>query len=87
VHLAERWQQPWTTPESMVGCMVSVPLPTRFAPDLATASRLRDALLFEHGIECAVIARAGALWARLSLQVYNDESDIERLARAVDALG
>jgi selenocysteine lyase/cysteine desulfurase len=33
-----------------------------------------------------VIARAGALWARLSLQVYNDESDIERLARAVDAL-
>jgi isopenicillin-N epimerase len=84
--LAERWGQPWTTPESMVGCMVSVPLPARFAVGAATASRLRDALLFEHGIECAVIARAGALWARLSLQVYNDESDIERLARAVDAL-
>jgi isopenicillin-N epimerase len=84
--LAERWQQPWTTPESMVGCMVSVPLPARFAPDFATASRLRDALLFEHGIEVAVIARAGQLWARLSLQVYNDESDIERLAHAVDAL-
>jgi isopenicillin-N epimerase len=84
--LAERWKQPWTTPESMVGCMVSVPLPARFTADFATASRLRDALLFEHGIECAVIARAEALWARLSLQVYNDESDIERLERAVDAL-
>jgi isopenicillin-N epimerase len=84
--LAQRWGQPWTTPESMVGCMVSVPLPARFATDAATASRLRDALLFEHGIECAVIARAEALWVRLSLQVYNDEDDIERLAHAVDAL-
>ena len=84
--LARRWQQPWTTPESMVGCMVSVPLPARFVADAETASRLRDALLFEHGIEVAVIARAGSLWARLSLQVYNDESDIERLAQAVDAL-
>ncbi len=84
--LAQRWGRPWTTPESMVGCMVSVPLPARFATDAATASRLRDALLFEHGIECAVIARAEALWVRLSLQVYNDEDDIERLAHAVDAL-
>ena len=33
-----------------------------------------------------VIARADALWARLSLQVYNDESDIERLAQAVESL-
>jgi isopenicillin-N epimerase len=84
--LAKRWGRPWSTPESMVGCMVSVPLPERFAPDFATASRLRDGLLFEHGIEVAVIARAGSLWARLSLQVYNDESDIERLAHAVDAV-
>jgi isopenicillin-N epimerase len=84
--LAERWGRPWTTPESMVGCMVSVPLPARFAADATTASRLRDALLFEHGIEVAVIARANALWLRLSAQVYNDESDIERLARAVDTL-
>jgi isopenicillin-N epimerase len=85
--LARRWGRPWTTPESMVGCMVSVPLPARFAPaDDATASRLRDALLFEHDIECPVIARGDALWARLSLQVYNDESDVERLERAIDSL-
>jgi isopenicillin-N epimerase len=85
--LARRWRRPWATPESMVGCMVSVPLPERFAPaGAATASRLRDALLFEHQIEVAVIARADALWLRLSAQVYNDESDIDRLARAVDAL-
>ncbi|MEO8836871.1 MAG: aminotransferase class V-fold PLP-dependent enzyme [Caldimonas sp.] len=87
VRLAARWGRPWTTPESMIGCMASVPLPARFAPaDAANASRLRDALLFEHGIEIPVIARGGALWLRLSAQVYNDESDVERLADAIDAL-
>ena len=85
--LADRWQRPWTTPESMVGCMVAVPLRARFGPaDAATAQRLRDALFVEHGVEVPVIARDHALWVRLSLQVYNDESDIERLAEAVDAL-
>lgn len=86
-HLAERWQRPWTTPEAMVGCMASVPLPERFGPaDAATAQRLRDALLFEHGIEIPVIALAGGLRLRLSIQVYNDEGDIERLAHAIDVL-
>ena len=33
-----------------------------------------------------MIARGGSLWARLSMQVYNDEDDIERFAEAVEAL-
>ncbi|MEO5883548.1 MAG: aminotransferase class V-fold PLP-dependent enzyme [Caldimonas sp.] len=86
-HLAERWGRRWSTPESMVGCMVTVPLPADLGPaDAQTAQRLRDALLFEHRIEAPVIARDGALWIRLSIQVYNDESDIERLEAAVAAL-
>jgi isopenicillin-N epimerase len=85
--LAERWGRPWSTPEAMVGCMVTVPLPERFGPaDAATAQRLRDVLLFEHGIEVPVIAIGGALWLRLSMQVYNDEADVERLAAAIDAM-
>jgi isopenicillin-N epimerase len=85
--LAERWGRTWTTPESMVGCMVSVPLPDRFGPaSIATAQRLRDALFFAHRIEVPVIARADSLWARLSLQVYNERSDIEALAEAIDRL-
>ena len=85
--LGERWGRRWGTPESMVGCMVSVPLPERLGPaDIATAQRLRDALLFDHGIEVPVVVRNGALWARLSMQVYNDESDIERFERAVETL-
>ncbi len=85
--LSRRWARPWITPESMVGCMASVPLPARFGPaDAATASRLRDALLFEHRIEVPVLARGDALWLRLSAQVYNDAADVDCLAAAVDTL-
>ena len=86
--LSTRWNRPFETPESMIGCMVAVPLPERLGPGTpANGQRIRDALLFEHGIEVPVLACAGALWARLSIQVYNDDSDIERLAVAVEALG
>ncbi len=86
-HLAARWGRPWTTPASMTGCMATIALPTHLGPaDAATAARLRDALWFEHAIEAPVIARAGSLWIRLSFQVYNDESDVDRLAVAIDAL-
>ena len=85
--LSALWGHDWSTPEAMVGCMATIPLPARFGPaDAATAQRLRDALLFEHGIEIPVIARGDGLWLRLSAQVYNDESDIDRLAHAVESL-
>ena len=85
--LAARWGFEWPTPESMIGCMATVPLPARFASaDAATAQRLRDALLTDHGIEAPVLARGGRLWTRLSFQVYNDESDVERLAAAIETM-
>jgi isopenicillin-N epimerase len=85
--LAARWHRPWQTPESMVGCMAAVPLPRRLGTaDTAAAQRVRNALWFDHGIEVAVLARDGVLWARVSAQVYNDDEDLERLAHAVDAL-
>ena len=87
LRLGERWGMPWTTPESMVGCMVTVPLPARLGPACVdNAQRLRDALFFGHRIEVPVIARGGALWARLSMQVYNEDDDVERFAAAVESL-
>lgn len=83
--LAARWQLAWTTPEAMVECMATVPLPLRLAGDAAAAARLRDWLLAEHRIEVPIVARNGRLWVRISAQVYNDDDDIERLARAIDA--
>ncbi len=85
--LAARWSLRWTTPEAMIGCMATVPLPARLGTcDAPGAQRLRDRLLFEHGIEVAVVARDDALWARLSFQVYNDDSDVDRFAAAVDSI-
>ncbi len=87
LRLGERWGRGWTTPESMVGCMVTVPLPERLGSgDAANAQRLRDALFERHAIEVPVIARDGALWARVSIQVYNDGDDVERFAAAIEAL-
>ena len=71
----------------MVGCMVTVPLPGGLGPaSVDNAQRLRDALFFGRRIEAPVIARGGALWARLSMQVYNDDEDVERFAEAVESL-
>jgi len=45
--------------------------------------RLRLALLVEDHIEVQIHAWHGRLWTRVSAQVYNDRSDIRRLADAV----
>ena len=83
--LAARWGQPWTTPEHMVGCMASVPLPARLAAlGESAAPALKDWLLHERRIEAQVLAIRGRLHVRLAAQVYNDESDYERLADAID---
>ncbi len=85
--LATHWGTTFDTPEAMIGCMAAVPLPARLGPaDAATAQAVRDALLFEHGVEVPILARNGSLWARVSIQVYNDASDLDRLAAAVDAI-
>lgn len=85
--LAERWSVPLVGPESRVGAMVCVRLPAPLdRGDPLDAQRLRDRLFFEHRIEVPVLARDGVLHARLSLQVYNDVADVERLAEALAAM-
>jgi isopenicillin-N epimerase len=71
--------------ESMVGCMATLPLPAAFGTTAADAELLRDTLLFEDGIEVPVLAFKDRLWLRLSVQAYNDESDIAKLADALAA--
>ena len=83
--LAARWGRRWAVPEAMVGCMASIPLPGRIdalGPD--APPKLKDWLLRERGIEAQVLTLGGHAYVRLAAQVYNDESDYERLAEAVD---
>jgi isopenicillin-N epimerase len=82
--LTARWGLPWQTPEALVGCMATLPLPARLGTTPADAQRLRQWLLDARGIEVAIVARGDRLWARVSGQVYNDMADIERLGDAVD---
>ena len=82
--LTTRWDTELGVEEDHVGFMVTVPLPGRLGSEPNDAAHLRDALLFEDGIEIQVHATYGRLWARVSCQVYNDEGDIEKLAQSVE---
>jgi isopenicillin-N epimerase len=81
--LAERWEIAFEIPEEMFGAMVTVPLPESFGSSDADAEQLRLALLVEDRIEVALHAWRGRLWTRVSAQIYNERSDVERLATAV----
>ncbi len=81
--LTERWGTSFEVPASMVGAMVTVPLPQELGSTDADATRVRLALLVEDRIEIQLHAWQGRLWVRVSAQVYNDRSDIERLGDAV----
>jgi isopenicillin-N epimerase len=84
-HLCARWGTEFEPEEDMVGTMVTVPLPGRAGATKDDAARLRDALLEEDRIEVQIHAWRGRIWARLSLQIYTEFSDVERLANAVAA--
>ena len=85
VTLPRRWGTETPMDESMVGSMTTVPLPASFGSTGEDAARLRDALLFEDRIEVQIHAWRERLWTRVSTQVYNDASDLERLGAAVSA--
>jgi isopenicillin-N epimerase len=82
-YLTDQWKTPLEIAESMVGCMVAVMTPESCGTDKPAAVRLRDRLLFDHDIEVHAHARNGRVWVRVSAQVYNADSDIEKLAQAV----
>jgi isopenicillin-N epimerase len=81
--LTAAWQTRLETPRGMVGAMVTVALPAAAGATDEDATRLRLALLVEDRIEVQLHAWRGRLWTRVSAQVYNEPSDVVRLADAV----
>jgi isopenicillin-N epimerase len=81
--LTARWATSLAAPREMVGAMVTVPLPEAAGTTTEAASRLRLALLVEDRIEVHMHAWRGRLWARVSMQIYTELSDVQRLAEAV----
>ena len=81
--LADEWRTTLGVKESEIGTMVTLPLPASLGDSAADASRVRDALLFDHSIEVQVHAMQGRLYVRISAQIYNEIGDYERLAEAL----
>jgi isopenicillin-N epimerase len=81
--LTDRWGTRLDAPRDMIGAMVTVPLPEALGATGDEAARLRLALLVEDRVEVHLHAWKGRLWVRISAQIYNDLSDVERLADAV----
>ena len=73
------------TDEAMIGPMVNVGLPPRFGTTKEDANALQRRLLATHGIEIPLFPDDGGLRMRVSAQIYNDTTDIERLVVALRA--
>jgi len=73
------------TPESLIGPMVNVGLPAKFGTTKADAVELQQRLLGTFGIEVPVFPDDGGVRLRISAQIYNDHTDIERLISALHA--
>jgi isopenicillin-N epimerase len=82
--MADHWKCRLLGPKEMIGTMVSVPLPERAGSSAEDATRLRDFLLFEDNIEVHTYARANRVHVRVSAQIYNEMSDVERLIDVID---
>jgi len=79
--LAAHWKVDLPAGESMIGPMVTLPLPPMPAE---AVQPLRDALLFEDRIEVQMHVFKGRGWVRLCGAPYVEMSDVERFRDAVD---
>jgi isopenicillin-N epimerase len=75
--IAQAWRTPLGAPPALFAAMATIrlPLTAPHTPDMATARRLQRAILERHQTVIAIMPFAGALWARLSAQVYNAPED------------
>lgn len=81
--LTRDWRLPWTTPRSMVGSMVTLPLPASLGRGHDAAMALKTWLLAQAQIEAQVLAIDERLHWRFSAQAYNDDEDVQRFTRAL----
>jgi isopenicillin-N epimerase len=84
--LLDAWKTEASAAPDYRAAMVAVRLPVAGRGDRHAAHRLGLELRERHGITAAAMALDGALWVRVSAQIYNEIGDYERLAEAGKAL-
>ena len=80
--LARAWHTEVGAPADITGAMAAVRLPLGGPMTIGRSLELRDWLFKTHRIELAINLFAGALWARISAQAYNEPADYQKLAAA-----
>jgi isopenicillin-N epimerase len=80
--LARVWHTEVGAPADLTGAMAAVRLPLDGAMTIGRSLKLRDWLFNTHRVELAINLFAGALWARISAQAYNEPADYQKLAAA-----
>ena len=78
--LIEAWHSEAAAAPEFCASMVSVRLPGGATSDRDAARRLAARLAEQHGITAGVMVLDGALWVRVSAQIYNEIGDYQRLA-------
>ena len=81
--LADAWGTVFDTPESMIGPMAYLRLPQSLGSKKSEAVALQESLLRDDHIEVPLFADEGRLTCRISAQIYNDDSDFDRLRDAI----
>ena len=82
-YLADAFGTELSAPASMLGAMASVRLPGERPATLEAAITLKTELNARHGVVVQVAALKGALWLRVSAQIYNEIGDYRRVVAAL----
>lgn len=86
--MAQRWGEPMNAPPELLGAMAAVRLPPRWQafgpPTRDTARLLCQRILHRDSIMVAIMPFGGALWARVSAQVYNEPGDYDGVVSFID---
>jgi isopenicillin-N epimerase len=82
--LSRAWDQPLDGPPEMHGSLIAIRLPRRL--QRREPREFMAELMARHRTVGVATLLDGALWARLSAQVYNVPEDYERLRRAIASL-
>ncbi len=81
--LVSDWRTERGATSDMTGAMTTVRLPQNPTLKAAGPEMLHDWLLRVHKIEVPIFVLGDSLWLRISTHLYNDESDVLRLSRAL----
>ena len=84
--LCAEWDVHPITPDDGLCTLVAVPLPSRLGLTPQDVPAFRNTLLDTHNIEVHVASSKGQIWVRIAAQIYNDLTDVERLASVVNGL-